>query len=288
MKLLSFHAGTEERFGAVRGDGIVDLTGHEGHKTLLSVLRAGATDSLRLAAEAGQPNYALDEVSLLLPIPEPRMILCVGMNYRDPAAPQQDPGTASKYPSMFLRLPDSFAAHGQPLLRPRVSPQLDYEGEIVLVIGKAGRHVPDASALDHVFGLSIANEGCVRDWMRHSKVNAAQGKNFDRSGSIGPWIVTADEIDLNKPLRLVSRVNGEVRQNDTTESMIFPFRFLISYISAFTTIKPGDMILTGAPVGAGNRFDPPKWLSPGDILEISVPEIGTLRNSVADENQGPV
>ncbi len=282
MKLVSFRVGGESRFGALRGDRIVDLTGHQGHDTLRTALETGAL-SLDLAAQSKPPEFELDQVSLLLPIPDPRMILCVGMNYRDPGAPPQDPSASAPYPSLFLRLPDSFAAHGEPLVRPRVSAQLDYEGEIVLVIGKPGRHVTEANALDHVFGVTLANEGSVRDWMKHSKVNAAQGKNFDRSGSIGPCIVTSDAIDLTRPLGLISRVNGEVRQNDTTASMIFPFRFLISYISRFTMLSPGDMILTGAPAGSGSRFDPPRWLSAGDVVEISVPEIGTLRNEVVDE-----
>ncbi len=286
MKLVSFRAGgedsgREERFGAVRGERIADLTGHCGHSTLRGALQSGA-ESLKLAAHTTQTAFDLTDVSLLLPIPDPRMILCVGMNYRGPAAHLQDASPPPQYPSLFLRLPDSFAAHGEGVIRPRASEQMDFEGEIVLVIGKEGRHVSEAEALDYVFGITLANEGSVRDWMKHSKVNAAQGKNFLRSGAIGPWIVSSDAVDLNEPLGLASRVNGEPRQNDTTANMIFSFRFLISYISQFTLLTPGDMILTGAPVGA--RSDSPRWLVAGDVVEVSSPQIGTLRNAVVEES----
>jgi 2-keto-4-pentenoate hydratase/2-oxohepta-3-ene-1,7-dioic acid hydratase in catechol pathway len=129
----------------------------------------------------------------------------------------------------------------------------------------------------------LCNEGTVRDWLRHAKFNVTQGKNFDKSGAMGPWLVTADEIDLKKPLHLQTRVNGEVRQDDTTDNMIFGFDFLVSYLSTFATLRPGDLIISGTPTGAGARFDPPKWLKPGDVVEVEVPEIGLLRNTVVDE-----
>ena len=160
--------------------------------------------------------------------------------------------------------------------------QFDYEGEIALVIGKRGRRIPRAEAMAHVFGYTIANEGSVRDWLRHGKFNVTQGKNFDRSGAIGPWIVTADAMPAG-PLQVTTRVNGEERQNDTTERLLFPFDYLISYLSTFTTLEPGDVILTGTPNGAGARFDPPRWLVPGDVVEVEVSGIGVLSNTVADE-----
>jgi 2-keto-4-pentenoate hydratase/2-oxohepta-3-ene-1,7-dioic acid hydratase in catechol pathway len=187
------------------------------------------------------------------------------------------------YPSMFFRSIHSMVGSGAPLVRPPESEQLDYEGEIVLVIGRQGRRIGRERALDHVAGYTLANEGTIRDWLRHGKFNVTQGKNFDKTGSVGPWMVTSDAIDADKPLRLTTRVNGEVRQDDTTESIIFDFRYLINYISTFMTLDPGDLILTGTPTGAGARFDPPRWLKPGDVLEIEVPEIGVLRNPVVDE-----
>ncbi len=184
-----------------------------------------------------------------------------------------------------MRVPDSLTGHGSPVLRPlpSVSNQFDYEGEIVLVIGKEGRRIPEEYALDHVMGATLGNEGSVRDWLRHSKFNVTPGKNFDRSGSMGPWLVTTDEIDLKKPLHLTTRVNGELRQDDTTDRLIFSFAKLIAYLSTFATLKPGDVIFTGTPTGAGARFDPPRWLVPGDVIEVEVPEIGTLSNIVADD-----
>jgi 5-carboxymethyl-2-hydroxymuconate isomerase len=182
---------------------------------------------------------------------------------------------------VFVRFPASFVAHGEPLVRPPETKQFDYEGEIALVIGKRGRRIARGEALSHLFGYTIANEGTAREWTRHGKFNVTQGKNFDRSGSLGPWIVTADAIA--GPMRLETRVNGQERQNDTTDRLLFSFDHLISYLSTFTTLEPGDLILTGTPNGAGARFDPPKWLVPGDVVEVEVEGIGVLRNPVADE-----
>jgi len=184
---------------------------------------------------------------------------------------------------MFYRHPGSFVGDGQALVRPRVSVQLDYEGEIAMVIGREGRHVPKERARDHILGYTLCNEGTVRDWLRHGKFNVTQGKNFDRSGSMGPFIVTADEIDPRKPMHITVKVNGEVTQDDNTASMIFSFADLISYVTTFMTIKPADIIVAGTPIKLGSRSDPPRWLKAGDIVEISSPELGTLRNPVIDE-----
>jgi 2-keto-4-pentenoate hydratase/2-oxohepta-3-ene-1,7-dioic acid hydratase in catechol pathway len=207
----------------------------------------------------------------------------VGVNYANRNEEYRDASPLPEYPSLFVRFPDSLVGHGQPLVRPKVSVQLDYEGEIVLVIGREGRHIPRERAFEMIAGLTLANEGTVRDWLRHGKFNVTQGKNFDRTGSIGPWIVPASEIDLSSPLQLTTTVNGEVRQCDSTANMIFDFSKLIAYVTTLTTLQPGDLILTGTPTGAGARFDPPRWLSPGDIVEVTVPQIGTLRNGVVDE-----
>jgi 5-carboxymethyl-2-hydroxymuconate isomerase len=168
------------------------------------------------------------------------------------------------------------------LLRPRESDQLDYEGELVIVIGKGGRRIAKQDAAGHIAGLTLMNEGTIRDWVRHAKFNVTQGKNFDGSGAIGPWIVTADEIGAFDSLELQTRVNGEVRQDDGTANLIFPFDDLIAYVSSFMTLEPGDIISTGTPPGAGARLDPPKYLKPGDVVEVSCPTIGTLRNGVVD------
>ena len=162
-------------------------------------------------------------------------------------------------------------------------PFVDYEGEIVLVIGKTGRRIRREAAWEHVAGLSLMNEGSVRDWLRHAKFNVTQGKNFERSGAWGPWIQTPDDVDLATKLHLTTQVNGELRQDDTTANLIFPFDYLISYLSSFMPLKPGDIIATGTPTGAGARFDPPKYLHDGDIVTVHVPELGTLENRIEDE-----
>lgn len=182
-----------------------------------------------------------------------------------------------------MRTPLSLVPHGEAMVIPKESEQLDYEGEIVLVIGKAGRRIVVSEAMGHVAGLTIMNEGSVRDWIRHGKFNVTQGKNFDRSGGLGPWIQTdLAGIDV-ADMRIKTRVNGEIRQNDTTASMAFSFAHIIEYVSTFTTLLPGDLIATGTPTGAGARFDPPKWLKPGDVVEVEVEGVGTLRNRVAQE-----
>jgi len=168
-------------------------------------------------------------------------------------------------------------------VRPKVTQQFDYEGEIALVIGKQGRRIAKERAHEHIAGCMLCNEGTAREWTRHAKFNVTQGKNFDASGSLGPWMVTADEIDPAKPLHLTTKVNGETRQDDTTANLIFSFADLLAYITIFTTLKPGDVIVTGTPTGAGARFDPPRWLKAGDVVEVSVPEIGRLSNRVVDE-----
>jgi 2-keto-4-pentenoate hydratase/2-oxohepta-3-ene-1,7-dioic acid hydratase in catechol pathway len=285
VRLATFRQGGSIRFGSVEGDRIVDLTGTDGHTSLLSALRAGAVDRLISAAKVAKSAAALADVTLLPPIPDPRAIFCVGVNYPDRNEEYKDNAAAAKYPSLFMRVPDSLTGHGSPILRPLpgVSEQFDYEGEIVLVIGKEGRRIPEDRALDHVAGATLGNEGSVRDWLRHSKFNVTPGKNFDRSGSMGPWLVTRDEIDLGKPLHLTTRVNGELRQDDTTDRLIFGFARLIGYLSTFATMKPGDVIFTGTPTGAGARLAPPRWLKPGDVIEVAAPEIGVLRNTVADD-----
>jgi 2-keto-4-pentenoate hydratase/2-oxohepta-3-ene-1,7-dioic acid hydratase in catechol pathway len=283
LKLATFTANGRTSYGAVVGDGIADLGRRMKYGSVLDVLRAGALDEVRKAAQDAKPDVVLDSVTLLPPVLAPEKILCIGVNYANRNAEYKDGSEQPKYPSMFFRTPGSLVGHGQPIVRPKASPQLDYEGEICLVIGKEGKHIAKERAMEHVAGYTLCNEGTLRDWVRHAKFNVTQGKNFDASGSIGPYFVSADEIDPLRPLNLTTKVNGEVRQNDTTASLIFSFADLIAYITIFTTLKPGDIIVTGTPIGAGARFDPPRWLEPGDVVEVTVPGIGVLRNQVVDE-----
>ncbi len=282
MRLASYNIRGRPSYGAVIGDGIVDLRLRFGgrHPSLVDLLRAHALHEAGAAVLGVRPDFTLSDVELLPPLIAPEKILCIGINYTNRNADYDDPNIP-KYPSMFYRAPGSLVAHGKPLVRPKVSEQLDYEGEIALVIGREGRHIPRERALEHVAGITLCNEGTVRDWLRHGKFNVTQGKNFDASGSIGPWIET--DVDLTKPLHLTVRLNGEVTQDDTTASMIFSFADLIAYVTTFMTLKPGDVIVTGTPTKKGARTDSPRWLKSGDVLEIAVPEIGTLRNQVIDE-----
>jgi 2-keto-4-pentenoate hydratase/2-oxohepta-3-ene-1,7-dioic acid hydratase in catechol pathway len=204
---------------------------------------------------------------------------CIGVNYPERNEEYKDGSERPRYPSIFIRTHSSFVSHGEPLVRPRESTQFDYEGEILVVIGKGGRRIAPDRALSHVSGYSCANDGSVRDWLRHSKFNVTQGKNFDRSGSVGPYLVPAGDVG-DRPLRLITRVNGEVRQDDTSDRMIFSIPYLISYLSTFCTLEPGDTLLTGTPSGAGARFDPPRYLQPGDVVEVEIPGVGVLRNEV--------
>jgi 2-keto-4-pentenoate hydratase/2-oxohepta-3-ene-1,7-dioic acid hydratase in catechol pathway len=273
-------------YGAVIGEGVVDLGKKlTQYPTLLDVFRAEAIGEARAAA-AGAADYALNDVTMLPPITTPEKIICVGINYPDRGAEYKKDGPVrppQQYPNLFCRFPTSLVGDGQPIVRPKVSEQFDYEGEIVLVIGKEGRHIPKDKALSFIGGLTLGNEGSVRDWLRHGTLNVTQGKNFDNSGSLGPWIVPADDLDPAKPLRVTTKVNGQLRQDDTTDRLTWGFAWLINYISTFATLKPGDLIWTGTPTGAGGHQKPPAWLKPGDVVEVEVPEIGVLRNPVADE-----
>ena len=286
MRLASYTIGRRATYGAVVADRVIDLGRRLApqYPTLLHLIRADAFAAARRVVETAEFDHALADVEWLPPIPGGEKILCIGVNYAERNAEYRDGSDMPKYPSMFFRVPGSLVGHEQPIVRPKVSRQFDYEGEIALVIGRGGRHIARERALAHIAGLTLCNEGSVRDWLRHGKFNATQGKNFDRSGSLGPWIVTADELDPAKPLRLITRVNGETRQDDTTANMIFPFAELIAYVSAFMTLAPGDIIVTGTPTGAGARFDPPRWLAPDDVVEVETPEIGVLRNRVIDES----
>jgi 2-keto-4-pentenoate hydratase/2-oxohepta-3-ene-1,7-dioic acid hydratase in catechol pathway len=285
MRLASYNVRGRTGFGAVVGDGVVDLRLRLAPRfnTLLDVLRAQALEEIAATVSGVRADFPLAEAELLPPVVAPEKILCVGVNYANRNEEYRDGSEAPKYPSLFMRTPGSLVGHGQAIVCPKISTQLDYEGEIALVIGREGRHIARENALDHVAGLTLCNEGTIRDWTRHGKFNVTQGKNFDATGSLGPWMVTADALDLGAPLHLMTRVNGETRQDDTTANMIFSFADLIAYISTFATLRAGDVIVTGTPTGAGARFDPPRWLAPGDVIEIEVPEIGTLRNSVVAE-----
>jgi 2-keto-4-pentenoate hydratase/2-oxohepta-3-ene-1,7-dioic acid hydratase in catechol pathway len=277
------------KYGLVKDDGIVDLSARHGERwpSLREVIEEGVLARLVDEAAILPADYALADITYEIPIPAPEKIICVGVNFPDRNAEYKDGQAAPPNPSLFVRFPRSFTGHDRPLIRPPESPQLDYEGEIVIVIGKGGRRIAQTDVLGHIAALSLCNEGTIRDWVRHAKFNVTQGKNFDASGSIGPWLVPYAEEGQLADIALEIRVNGEVRQSDRTSRMIFSFRKIISYISTFTTLVPGDLIVCGTPTGAGARFDPPVWLKPGDVVEVEAESIGLLRNTIADEVFGP-
>ena len=284
MKLATFEANARVSYGILKDQGVVDAGSRLGDRfpDLRSIIVAGQISQLENLATKAPVDLALANIRLLKPVPNPGKILCVGVNYPDRAAEYRNNAELPKYPSIFVRFPASLVAHGESIVRPPESKQLDYEGEVALVIARRGRRIPEGDAISYVAGYTICNEGTIRDWLRHGKFNVTPGKNFDRTGSLGPWMVTSDEIG-SEPLRLTTRVNGELRQEDTTDRMIFPMSFLISYISHFCTLEPGDLIITGSPTGAGARLDPPRYLVPGDAVEVEVSRIGTLKNRVIDE-----
>jgi 2-keto-4-pentenoate hydratase/2-oxohepta-3-ene-1,7-dioic acid hydratase in catechol pathway len=282
MKLISFERGGRASFGCVTDRGIVDL----------GRLMAGEADDIRqllarelLPAAAKQVERATSHVSLsdvkLLPvIPNPGKILCVGLNYHDHVV---ETGRAvTSHPTIFMRTPESQAAHGEDLLIPAESCQLDFEGEIAIIVGKKGRRIARDKVHEHVAGYACYNDGSARDWQSLT-TQWTSGKNFPKTGGFGPWLVTADEIPFGTELQLRTRVNGVEMQNAATSQLIHGFADLVSHISIFTTLEPGDVIVTGTPGGVGFKRKPPIFLQPGDIVEVEVSHVGILRNKVECE-----
>jgi 2-keto-4-pentenoate hydratase/2-oxohepta-3-ene-1,7-dioic acid hydratase in catechol pathway len=284
LKWLNFAVQGRASFGVLTDGGVMDVKSRLDTQAadLLSLIRSDDLDAARALARTAVTDHRLEDVRILCPAGRHTRYFCIGVNYPDRNEEYKDGSERPKYPSIFMRSHTSLVAHEEPIVRPRESEQLDYEGEIVLILGTGGRRIPEREALSHVFGYTCANEGTVRDWLRHAKFNVTPGKNFDRSGSMGPWVTSADEL-AGKALRVTTRVNGEVRQDDTSDRMLFPMPYLIAYLSRFCTLEPGDVILSGTPSGAGARFDPPRYLRPGDAVEVEVSGVGTLRNRVIDD-----
>ena len=280
--LISFLHNNAARFGRLDGETVTDLTDSFNGRfaSLSDAANAGALAELYAADGA---SVALADVTLTAPLPSPGKIICVGVNFPDRNAEYKDGQSAPANPSLFIRFPGSFVGHGDDLRRPPESEQLDYEGEIAIVIGAGGRRIEAANAWDHIAAVTLCNEGTIRDWVRHAKFNVTQGKNFEKSAAMGPGLLAFTGPDMLADIELTTRVNGEIRQQDRTSRMIFSFTDIIAYVSTFTPLKPGDVLVCGTPTGAGARFDPQKWLKPGDIVEISADGLGTLSNGVRDE-----
>jgi 2-keto-4-pentenoate hydratase/2-oxohepta-3-ene-1,7-dioic acid hydratase in catechol pathway len=279
MRLMSFSRHGEARFGAVDGDGVVDMTARLGpsRPSLLAVLQAGALDEVRDALSKPGPRHALGEVEWLEPIPNARRIFCVGANY-----PKEHPlggqVAAPEHPSVFQKPAETLVPHLATLRAPATSGQFDYEGELAVVIGRGGADIPEAEALRHVAGYACMNDGSVRDFQKHS---VWAGKNFARSGGFGPWLATADEVGDPARLTLVTRLNGEEVQRSSVDRMFFSVQRILSYLSAITPLLPGDVIATGSPEGSGAQRQPPRWLKPGDRVEVEIEKVGLLSNQVA-------
>lgn len=283
MKLASYIYKNKPSYGAVIGDHLFDLKSRLGGKadTLVEFIEQDLLGEARKLIDGASSVFPIGEVTFLPPVDKP--VLCIGVNYKSRPAEMPSGGYSWNYPSLFWRTSTAQAPHLQPILNPPESDKLDYEGEIAIIIGKGGRRIAKEEGIGHIFGYTCFNDGSVRDWMKHTTANVTSGKNFYQSGSIGPWITTADEIADPHDMMLEVRVNGETRQKDSTANMMRPYEELLAYVSSILPVAPGDVIATGTPTGVGGKLDPPVWLKAGDVVEIEVSGVGVLRNTVVDE-----
>ena len=279
MKLLSFTAGGKASYGAVNDHGVITLAERTGQPTLRDALAARALAEMRKLAANAKPDHNLEEIKFLPVVPNPGKILCAGINYRAHAA--ETGRDVPKAPSMFARFTDTLVGHGGEMIRPRVSTQFDFEGELAVVIGRPGRHISVDRALHHVAGYSCFVDGSVRDYQKFS---VTAGKNFPATGPLGPWLVTTDEIPEPNRLTLRTRLNGVEMQRASTADMIHSVPQIVAFCSDFTALSPGDVIVTGTPEGVGHHRKPPLWLKAGDVLEVEISGIGVLRTRVVDED----
>ncbi|WP_334184569.1 fumarylacetoacetate hydrolase family protein [Novosphingobium sp.] len=281
MKLASYESNGRASYGIVENDVVIDVgtvLGGE-HGDLKAVLAHGALNEIESAKDTA-PRIAIADIHFAPVIPNPAKIFCVGHNYE---SHRQETGRdKTEYPSIFTRFADSQIGHEQPIILPAVSTMLDFEGELAIVIGKGGRAISEAEALSHVAGYACYDDASVRDWQWHTR-QFTPGKNFPGTGAFGPWLVTSDEIPDPSRLSVTTRLNGEIVQSQPTSDMIFPIPLIISYISRFTPLSPGDVIATGTPGGVGAKRQPPLWLKVGDRVEIDIPGVGLLINDVQAE-----
>ncbi len=285
MRFVSFLNGKKEDWGVVVGDCVASLSVRTGCATLADFI-ASPDYGRRAQIVAGlKAEFPLATLHFLPVIPRPEKIVCAVRNYMDHHKEVLAAGLQrelSEEPPIFMRVWRSQIGHNEPLVRPRVSESLDWEGELAVIIGKPGRDIPQARAWEHVAGYSIYNEGSVREWQFHAK-QIASGKNFEGTGAFGPWMVTADEIEPGQPLKLVVRLNGEKMQDSHTGNLIFSIPKLIEYSSTIFTLVPGDVIVTGTPAGVGWSRKPPRFMKAGDLCEVEIERIGVLRNPVVDQ-----
>lgn len=281
MKLVSFVRAGQVGFGAVVDGGVVDLTGFEGCMSIKDALAADLLPDIAREIEGQAAHFGMSSLTLLPVIPDPAKILCIGLNY---LKHKQETGRPDvEHPTVFTRYADSQVGHLQPMIKPAVSERFDYEGEMAVIIGKAGCNISEATALEHVAGYACYNDGSVRDWQRHT-FQFTPGKTFPGTGGFGPWMMTADEVGDYTKLPIQTRLNGEVMQDALLSDLLFPVEKLIAYCSTFTPLAPGDVIVTGTPGGVGDKRDPAVYMFDGDRVEVSIGKLGTLVNTIVAED----
>lgn len=281
MKVITYEHNGTVSYGVVAEGGVIpapaDLTAR--HPGLLSLLQGGALDELKAATEGAAATAALDDITFLPVVPDTPKIVLVGLNYE---AHRIETGREkSEYPVLFPRFADCQVGHGQPMIKPKVSDAFDFEGELAVIIGKTGRYIAQTEALDHIAGYSCYNDGSIRDYQRHTH-QFMPGKNFPGTGAFGPWMVTTDELTDPTTMTLVTRLNGEEMQRATTDTLTFSIPELIVYISEWTELHPGDVIVTGTPGGVGFARKPPIFMKEGDVIEVDISSIGVLRNPIVN------
>ena len=287
MKLLSFIHHGRETFGAVVGTDVFDLGAiMPKHHGLVDYIASEDYLKAKEHIQGRQADLKLADVKYLPVIPKPEKIICAVRNYMDHHQEVLAAGMhreLSEQPPIFLRVWRSQCAHNEPIVLPKVSDSLDWEGELAVIIGKGGRNIPESEAFEHVAGYACYNDGSIREWQFHAK-QIASGKNFESTGGFGPWMVTADEIEPARALKLEVRLNGEVVQSSHTGHMIFSIAKLIQYSSTIFTLSPGDVIATGTPAGVGWSRKPPRFMKAGDVCEVEIESVGTLINPIVDQS----
>ena len=281
MKLVTFTRSGKQSYGFVDNEKITDIgqTLASTHPDLKSLIGDDYAKLISSSADTA-PRVALSEVQLLPPITNPEKIICVGLNYESHRKETGRPEV--EFPTLFTRFANSQIGDGEAMWQPAESTSFDYEGELAVIIGSGGWKIPEDKALEHVAGYSCYNDGSVRDWQRHTS-QFTPGKNFRHTGPFGPWLVTTDEIPDPSTLTLTTRLNGEVMQHATTDLLIFTIPVLINYISRFTRLEPGDVIVSGTPGGVGFKRDPQVFMNPGDVVEVEISKIGILKNPIEAE-----
>ena len=282
MKLITFARMGKVGFGVVKENGIIDLTGriHNDVSSIKDLLKLDLIEKAEEFVAEKRPEISISEITHLPVIPDPEKIFCIGLNYQEHKEETGRPDVEN--PTIFTRFANSQTGHLQPLLKPNFSDRFDYEGELAITIGKGGRYIPEDKAMEHIAGYSCYNDGSIRDWQRHTS-QYTPGKNFPATGPFGPYLVTEDEIGDYKKLPIETRLNGKVMQKANLSDLIFPIPKLINYISSFTTLAVGDVIVTGTPGGVGDRRDPPIYMKPGDVVEVDIGKVGILMNFITED-----